>query len=55
MTHLKETHPDAYEYLKTDEFSVQIGDHNPLGKVPVDQTCEGTVNKNTHTAGGGGA
>ena len=27
-------------------------DHNPFGRVPVDQTCEETVNKNTQTSGG---
>lgn len=44
MTHLKEALPDAYEYLKTGGFSVQISDHNPFGRVPLEQ--------DTQTAGG---
>ena len=52
MTHLEETHPEAHEFLKYAGFSVQIGDQNPFGRVPVDQTCEETVNKDTQTAGG---
>ncbi|CAH3164949.1 unnamed protein product, partial [Porites lobata] len=52
MTHLEETHPEAHEFLKYGGFSVQIGDQNPFGRVPVDQTCEETVNKDTQTAGG---
>lgn len=52
MTHLEETHPEAHEFLKSGGFSVQIGDQNPFGRVPVDQTCEETVNKDTQTAGG---
>ena len=52
MTHLEETHPDAYEYLKLGGFSVQMGNQNPFGRIPVDQTCEETVNKDTQTAGG---
>ena len=52
MTHLEETHPDAYEYLKTGGFSVQMGDQHPFGRILVDQTCKETVNKDTQTAGG---
>jgi len=37
--------------MKSGGFSVQIGDENPFGRVPVDQTCEETVNKDTQTAG----
>ena len=33
-------------------FAVQIGEHNPFGKIPVDQACEETVNRDTQTAGG---
>ena len=33
-------------------FSVQVGADNPFGKVPVDQTCEETVNKHTQTSSG---
>ena len=52
MTHLEETHPEAHEFLKSGGFLVQIGDQNPFGRVPVDQTCKETVNKDTQTAGG---
>lgn len=33
-------------------FSVQIDDHNPFDQIPVDQTIEETVHKDTQTAGG---
>ena len=46
------THPEAHEFLTSGGFSVEIGDQNPFGRVPVDQTCKETVNKDTQTAGG---
>ncbi|KAK3735047.1 hypothetical protein QZH41_001743 [Actinostola sp. cb2023] len=52
MSHLKETHPEVCEYLKSGGFSVQIGTKNPFGRIPTDQACEETVNKDTQTAGG---
>ncbi|XP_078679472.1 uncharacterized protein LOC144915103 [Branchiostoma floridae x Branchiostoma belcheri] len=52
MCHLNETHPDALEYLQSGGFSAQIGDQNPFGRIPVDQACEETVNKDTQTSGG---
>ena len=52
MSHLEEEHPEAFKYLKSGGFSVQIGEGNPFGKIPVDQACEETVNKDTQTAGG---
>ena len=52
MTLLEETHPEAHEFPKSGGFSVQIGDQNLFERVPVDQTCEETVNKDTQTAGG---
>lgn len=52
MSHLKEEHPDVYNYLKNGGFAVQIGENNPFGKIPVDQACEETVNKDTQTSGG---
>ena len=52
MSHLEEEQPEAFKYLKSGGFSVQIGEDNPFGKVPVDQACEETVNKDTETAGG---
>ena len=52
MSHLSETHPDVYEYLKAGGFSVQIGEHISFRRVPVGQICEETVNRDTQTAGG---
>ena len=52
MSHLEEEHPEAFKYLRSGGFSVQIGEGNPFGKVPVDKACEQTVNRDTHTAGG---
>ena len=52
MSHLEEEHPEAFKYLRSGGFSVQIGEGNPFGKVPVDQACEETVNRDTQTAGG---
>ena len=52
MSHLKETHPETYEYVKSGGFSTKIGDKNPFGRIPIDQACEETVNKDTQTAGG---
>ena len=52
MTHLEETLPEAHEFLKFGRFSVPISDQNPFDRVPVDQTYEETVNKETQTAGG---
>ena len=46
MSHLEEEHPEAFKYLRSGEFSVQIG------KVPIDQACKETVNRDTQTAGG---
>jgi hypothetical protein len=33
-------------------FSIQIGAYNPFGRIPVYQTIEETVNKDTQTTGG---
>jgi len=52
MSHLPVEHPDTLEYLRSGGFSVQIGEDNPFGRIPVDQTCEETVNKDTQTSGG---
>lgn len=52
MSHLEEEHPDVLAYFRSGGFSVQLGDKNPFGRVPVDQTCEETVNKDTQTPGG---
>jgi hypothetical protein len=51
MTNLPNTNPDVYEAFQNGLFSVQLSDDNPFGKVPVDQTTEVTVNKDTQTPG----
>ena len=52
LTNLPETNPDVYDAFKEGQFSVQLSGDNPFGKIPVDQTIEVTVNKDTQTAGG---
>jgi len=37
----------AFDYFRSGGFSVQIGRGNPAGKIPVDQSCENTINKDT--------
>ncbi|PIK43758.1 hypothetical protein BSL78_19393 [Apostichopus japonicus] len=44
--------PEVYDYFMKGGFSVQIGSTNPFGRIPVDQTTEETVNKDTETSGG---
>ena len=52
MSHLKEEHQYVHTYLKCGGITLQIGDDNPFGKIPVNQACEETVNKDTQTPGG---
>ncbi|KXJ15853.1 hypothetical protein AC249_AIPGENE21951 [Exaiptasia diaphana] len=52
MANLDDDHQDVAEYFRSGGFSVQIGSNNPFGCVPVDQTCDETVNKDTQTPGG---
>ena len=52
MSHLPEEHPDAFKYVSSGGLSVQLGTSNPFGRVPVDQTCEETIKKDTQTSGG---
>ena len=52
MSHLPKEHPDAFKYVSSGGFSVQLGNSNPFETVPVDQTCEETVNKDIQTSGG---
>ena len=52
MTNLPEKNPDVYEAFKSGQFSVQLSTINPFGRLPVDQTTEVTVNKDTQTPGG---
>ena len=52
MTNLLEKKPDVYEAFKAGQFSVRLSSNNPFGWIPVDQTIEVTVNKDTQTPGG---
>ena len=52
MTNLPEKNPCVYEAFKAGQFSVQMSSNNPFGRIPVDQTTEVTVNKDTQTPGG---
>ena len=52
MTQLEETCPDLHVHFVQGGFSVQLGQSNNFGKIPIDQTLEETVNKDTQTAGG---
>ena len=53
MSRLPDDHPAIHKQLTNGGFSVQIGEKNPFGRIPVDQTIEETVNKDTQTPGGG--
>lgn len=52
MSCLEIDHPDVHAHFLEGVFSVQLGGDNPFGKIPVDQTIEETINKDTQTAGG---
>ena len=52
MSQLPIEHPEVYNHFIQGGFSVQIGSQNPFGRIPVDQTIEETVNKDTQTPGG---
>ena len=52
MYSLKDKHPEVYNIFCNGEFSVQVADQNPFGRIPVDQTIEMTINKDTQKAGG---
>ena len=45
--------PEAWEYLTSRAFSVQLGKWKwkPFGKIPIDQACKETVNKDTQSVG----
>ena len=51
MSHLEEEHPEAFKYIKSGGFSVQIGEENPIGKVPVVPNMRRNVNKDTDSKG----
>ena len=52
MTNLPEQYPAVYQHLLQGGFAVQLGKANPFGKIPVDQTIEESVNKDTKASGG---
>ena len=52
MTALPQTHPNIFENFLNGQFSVQMSNNNTFGRIPVDQTIECTINKDTQTAGG---
>lgn len=52
MTNLQEKNPEVHGAFTSGQFSVQLSTKNPFGRIPVDQTTEVTVNKDTQTPGG---
>ena len=52
MSRLAIDHPDVHAHFMNGGFSVQLDRNNPFGRIPVDQTIEETVNKDTQTPGG---
>ena len=45
-----ETHnQDIHNHLTAGGFTVQLGADNPFGRIPVDQTIEETINKDTNS------
>ena len=51
MARLSIDHPDVHVQLENGGFSVQLGRQNPFDRIPVDQTIEEIVNKDTQTPG----
>ncbi|KAL8624538.1 hypothetical protein ACOMHN_005840 [Nucella lapillus] len=49
MTNLAASQPEIYKAFKDGKFSVQLTKSNPFGRIPVDQTTEVTVNRDTQT------
>ena len=49
MTNHPENNPDVYGAFMT---GLQVSSNNPFGQIPVDQTIEVTVNKDTQSLGG---
>ena len=53
MSRLAIDHPDVHEqFMQGQGFSVQLGRNNPFGRIPVDQTIEETINKDTEVVWG---
>ena len=52
MTNLGDKNPEVQKAFKVGSFSVQLASSNPFGRIPVQQTTEVTVNKDTQNPGG---
>ena len=52
MHRLVTKYPQLEENLCNSGFSTQLSNTNPFGKIPMDQTIEETINKDTDTARG---
>ena len=52
MTSLPKEHPQVHAFMEADGFSVQMSPDNAFGRIPVNQTIEETINKDTQMAGG---
>ena len=52
MTNLQAEHPEVHNSFMEGQFSVQLLERSPFGRIPVDLTTEVTVNKDTKTIGG---
>ena len=49
MTQLPTSSPDVHAEFIQGGFLFQLGSNHPFRRIPVDQTIEGTVNKDTQT------
>jgi hypothetical protein len=52
MMSLKDNHPSAYEAFKAGDFVAQRSTGNAFSQVPIDQTIEQTINRDTKSKGG---
>ena len=52
MTSLPDEYPEVHEFMRNGGFSVQLSSDNSFGRIPVVQTLEETVNKDTQTPRG---
>ena len=52
MRSLPDEHPEVHAFMEAGGFSLQISSVNPFRRIPVDQTVQETINKDTQTAGG---
>ena len=53
MTNLDDKNPEVQKAFKEGSFSVQLASSNPFGRLPVEQTTEVTVQKDTAQNPGG--